>query len=124
LKRLIHTVKNNAALFGIESVAASCHTLEERLGDDSSEEELPSPAEIQQLAALWKPTLAIRDQLTEAQSGSRIELDEDDYRRFVSELRSGAPHEALMATAVSWRLEPASQRLAVIGEQIRALDLE
>src|SRR6185369_15641900 len=44
-----------------------------------------------------------------------------EYQAFLDELRARASHDDLMALAVTWRFEPVSKRLGVVGEHIRAL---
>jgi signal transduction histidine kinase/HAMP domain-containing protein len=114
--RHVHTLKGNCALFGIESVAAFCHALEDRM------KESPEPIgykEKEALRSLWGKVLDVRAQL--ARGDSFIELDHEEYDNFIEQLRRRADHTALAATAASWRFEPASKRIALLGDQIERL---
>jgi two-component system, chemotaxis family, sensor kinase CheA len=118
LKRQVHTLKGNCALFGIESVAHLCHQLENRLSE--SPDPL-SPAETQGLRAQWDAVSVMYAQLTESRSETAIDLDQREYEAFVSELQARLGQDRLLATALTWQFEPASKRLVVVGEQIQAL---
>jgi len=121
LRRQIHTVKGNTALFGIQSVASFCHQLEEKMADAPNGAEALSRSDLSALSALWERAVAMHAQLTEGGTAGRVELEGGEYESFLNELRARAGHEALLATAATWRFELVSKRLAVIGEQIRAL---
>ena len=121
LRRQIHTVKGNTALFGIQSVATFCHQLEEKLAEAPSGVDPLSQADRDALGLLWERAVAMHAQLTEGGTSGRVELEGGEYESFLGELRGRPGHEALLAIAVTWRFEPVSRRLAVISEQIRAL---
>jgi len=121
LRRQIHTVKGNTALFGIQSVATFCHQLEEKLAEAPSGTEALSQADRDALGILWERAVAMHAQLTEGGISGRVELEDREYEAFLSELRARAAHDVLLAMAGAWRFEPVSKRLAVISEQLRAL---
>jgi len=121
LRRQIHTVKGNTALFGIQSVATFCHQLEEKLAEAPNGAEALSQADKEALGTLWERAVAMHAQLTEGGTSGRVEIEGGEYEAFLNELRAGTEHEALLATAATWRFEPAWKRLAVASEQIRAL---
>ena len=121
LRRQIHTVKGNTALFGIQSVATFCHQLEEKLAEAASGSEALSQADKDALGVLWERAVAMHAQLTEGGTAGRVELEDREYDAFLNELRARAGHDVLLAMAGAWRFEPVSKRLAVISEQIRAL---
>jgi two-component system chemotaxis sensor kinase CheA len=114
--RNVHTLKGNCSIFGIESVASFCHTLEDRL------KESPEPIgykEKEALRALWNKVLEVRAQL--AQGGAYVELDREEYESFQEDLRRRADHAALTQTVNSWRFEPAQKRISLLGDQVQRL---
>ncbi|HTV19827.1 MAG TPA: ATP-binding protein, partial [Polyangiaceae bacterium] len=114
LERLIHTLKGNSSIYGIESVASFCQTLEDELEVASSE----LLAERRRaLAVLWARVARIRSQFS-SESGILVELEE--HRALVQALQGQAPEE-LVARLDAWRFEHASRRLALMGKQIQAL---
>lgn len=120
LKRQIHTVKGNTALFGLESIAARCQQLEDKLAGGMETAGELTAQDRRSFDALWARVVAMRAQLTEGDRGG-IELDVTEYAAHISGLRAGAPHEVLLSAAASWQFERASKRMALVGEQLRSL---
>lgn len=120
LKRQIHTVKGNASLFGIESVAEVCHELENQLDDTSNGNKGLTPVDRQHLAKAWAKTVSMRDQLAEGASDA-VQIERAEYAAFLAALANGSGKDSLLATATSWQFEPAGKRLSLVGEQILAL---
>jgi two-component system chemotaxis sensor kinase CheA len=117
LRRQVHTVKGNAATFGLESVARLCHELEDKM--DANER--PSSLEDRRLLAeTWAKVVAMRDELTKEATGG-IDLDLEEYEAFVQDLRDNVPHQQLLQSAVGWRFEAAHKYLTFNGEQLIAL---
>jgi signal transduction histidine kinase len=115
LKRDIHTLKGNAAIFGLESVAGFCHELENELDQGSGE---VTAQRKQVLLHLWDNLERVRAQFSR---DGGIVIDRDEYRTFLEELRARAAHDVLLARFTSWQLEPASKRLGLVADQIRHL---
>lgn len=121
LKRQIHTVKGNTALFGIESVADLCHRLEDRLDDVNSESAGLTAAEKEELRQAWAKIVAMREQLAVGSSSGGVQLDKEEYTSFLASLADPAVKETIRRTAESWRFEAVDKRLSLVGEQISAL---
>lgn len=115
LQRNLHTLKGNCSIYGIESISAFCHELESQL--DGGDDRL-TPESRQGLASLWAIIVQVRSEF--ARDGT-IMLEPEEYRAFAEEVRAHAPHDALAGRLRSWQLEPASKRLALVGEQIEQL---
>ncbi len=117
LKRQVHTLKGNCALFGIGSVTAFCHDLEDSLNESLR---ALNAAEREQLQALWKDVARVR-----AQFGStdheQIQLSKEEHGAFLEELRRRVDYRALEAACAAWRHESAASRLSVIAEHVHAL---
>jgi signal transduction histidine kinase len=114
LKRQIHTLKGNTALFGIESVATFCHELETRI-DESPE--LFGEHQKERLRLLWLKVIELRSRFVNDGDG-RIEIDREEYDAFLKDLGRRVEHGVLLATASTWTFERASRRLSLFGEQI------
>jgi HPt (histidine-containing phosphotransfer) domain-containing protein/HAMP domain-containing protein len=117
LRRQVHTLKGNCALFGIESVAAFCHGLESRIEESIS---LFGLSERQTLRSLWTKIAEMRSQFT-SDAGDRVELDLEEYDAFLEDLKHRVDYGVLVATFSSWKFELASRRLALFAEQIQHL---
>jgi two-component system chemotaxis sensor kinase CheA len=116
MARNVHTLKGNCGLFGIESVARFCHDLEDRM------KESPEPIgykEKEALRALWNKALEVRSML--ARNEGFVELDRDEYETFQEELKRRVDHASLTQIVASWRFEPASKRIALLGDQVQRL---
>jgi two-component system chemotaxis sensor kinase CheA len=124
LKRHVHTIKGNAALFGLETLAALCHRVEDNLrlsGAGDGDGERLSAADRDELKAAWAQALEMREQLTKGTRSDAIHLDQIEYDAFLAELRRSTAAKALLATAESWRFEPAAKRLSLVAEQIQGM---
>jgi signal transduction histidine kinase len=112
LKRYVHTLKGNCALYGLESIASVCHDIEERLGADDTRAD---PGLVQAMLALWQRVVDLRGQL--ARNDTDIRLDREDFQGFLEDLRQRVDHDVLASTFISWQYESASKRLALLREQ-------
>lgn len=108
LKRRLHTLKGNASLFGLVSLARQCHALEDVL---ASTGEPPAPAALDALASRWAALRADFVGALEEGAGDRVEIDRGEFEAFASALRGGRPRGELVATALAWTQEPARHPL-------------
>lgn len=114
LLRDLHTLKGNAGLFGIETVAAYCHELEDGLRD---EVRALSPAETAELAKRWTTISGRIDNMTGARSDRCIEISDDQIQRVLLALRNHPATSAIAAMVGAWRLEPVARRFERVAEQ-------
>lgn len=117
-KRLVHTIKGNTAIYGVTSVAQVCHDLETACVD---EERGPNEAERSALDKVWGG-FAARVRLFADQAGEDVvELTYPDLERLIDHVRRQLPHAELLAELETLKNEPATVRLARIGEQAKQL---
>jgi two-component system chemotaxis sensor kinase CheA len=117
LRRQVHTVKGNAATFGLESVALLCHELEDKMNANER------PSSLQDrwaLAETWAKVVAMRDELTKDTAGG-IDLDLEEYQAFLRDVQNNVPHRDLLHTARGWQFEAAHKYLTFVGENLRTL---
>jgi two-component system chemotaxis sensor kinase CheA len=118
LKRRVHTLKGNTAIYGVETVAKLCHELETGvLGG----EENPAPSAFGELKTLWSGLLARCAELGWQRDSTAVQIEYSDVRELLASVRAGAPQAEIARTVAGWALEPASLRLKRIGEQIESL---
>jgi two-component system, chemotaxis family, sensor kinase CheA len=117
-KRLIHTLKGNSMIFGVQAIAKLCEQMETRFHDTG---ELPSSAERGDLSERWTKLCASLDLLLGERKSEGVEIDDGEYEGILGHVLRGAPREEVAVRIRSWRLEPTQKRLARIGEQARAL---
>jgi HPt (histidine-containing phosphotransfer) domain-containing protein len=117
-KRVIHTLKGNAMIFGVQTIARQCEQMETQLDELA---QLPSDNERAELQASWSALCAKLDLLLGDRHSKNIEIDDAEYNDILHAVLRGAPRETVAEQIRSWRLEPTQRRLARIGEQARAL---
>jgi two-component system chemotaxis sensor kinase CheA len=111
--RLIHTLKGNCALFGVESLVQVCHDIESQM---RSEGRSANESEREQIANRWRHIT----ELTGAILGdhrSTIELEEVDLEELAQAIHAKLPSSQLLAIANSWRHEPVSLRFTRLADK-------
>jgi HPt (histidine-containing phosphotransfer) domain-containing protein len=96
LKRAIHTLKGNAMIFGVQSIAEPCHALESKL----DEGEALTLDERTQLGQGWARLCGGVEQLLGTQEKRRLEIDDEQYEAIMhavlrGEVEAGAHDRAL-----------------------------
>ncbi|MEO7112154.1 MAG: ATP-binding protein [Polyangiaceae bacterium] len=118
LRRAIHTLKGNCAIFGLATIAEACHALE----DSITETNLPPTGEQRTaLAALWSAFTTKVQMLTTGDGPPKVETEKKYYDRLLDDIASGVSRRELLRDLLSWKLEPTSRRLTRFGEQARSL---
>lgn len=116
-KRLIHTLKGNAGLYGLNSVVAVCHDIESRMVEDG---ERLRPQERSLVQSAWSPVAAAaRALLGEGAKG--LVIEQRDYDKLAQLMQSGASLVALQKELASWQHEPVNLRLERLATQARQL---
>lgn len=113
-KRLLHTLKGNAMIYGLESFGAHVHDLESAIIERG---ESPSAEEKRSLTERWGRLRDNLDTLLGERADQGIELDADTYATLVEAVESGRAHEHLLRMIKAWRLEPTSTRLDRLASQ-------
>ena len=117
IRRQVHTLKGNCALFGAESVAELCHDIEDRLDDAA----MLLDADRTRLREAWEATSTMRAALVDTGFDARVAVTRDDYDRLLVDLRRHVDPETLIALVEAWEYEPAAKRLTLISEQLERL---
>ncbi|HXT16110.1 MAG TPA: ATP-binding protein [Gemmatimonadaceae bacterium] len=118
MKRLIHTLKGNAAMFGMLRLNEICHNLESWIADEATE---PAASDMAGLHETWRRTRdEVQEMIGEHASGS-IEIDDAEYQAILQAVLDGVDARLIARMLESWRLEPAGKRLSRIEQQIKGL---
>jgi len=118
VKRLIHTLKGNSAIFGMQTFSGICHELESRIDEEGV---APSTDDIRRVESAWN---AIREDLKQIlgdEEDDHIQLEDTDYRAILKAVVDGVEPAAVLRMIESWRLEPTSRRLETLETQITGL---
>jgi HPt (histidine-containing phosphotransfer) domain-containing protein len=117
VKRLVHTLKGNAALSGLASIAELCHALEDAIEESGA---LPTAAEVAPLAIRWASLAADVDRLM-GHRAHTIEIDDEQYAALETAVRRAEPTATLLERVKRLRLEPSSKRLRHFAEQAQRI---
>lgn len=119
-KRVLHTLKGNSAIFGIDTVASICHQMESKVVEEN---ELPASSD---LAALQERWIRIGDNLQallgERSSGT-LEIEDTQFESILQAVLQRVPHEEIAKSIADWKLEPTKQRLNRIASQAQGIAL-
>jgi len=116
LKRALHTLKGNAAIFQINTVADLCHAMEDRLVDEG---ERPSKDQLALLSQRWEGLKKNLDTLLGKRRRSIVEVEDADFEGLLSAVLGDAKHEDLAARIAGWKYESATRRLVGIADKAR-----
>jgi two-component system chemotaxis sensor kinase CheA len=110
IKRIVHTLKGNAALFGLASIARTCHALEDRIEELHG---LPSVDAYDGLASQWHLIVGEVQRLL-GERAAQLELDSAQVEA-LEIAASEAPRVARLLAR--YKLEPSTLRLRHLAEQ-------
>ena len=115
--RAVHTIKGNAGIQGVDSLADHCHELETKLRDEgramTDDERLSLVAAWEHVRALVTPFLG--------DHRAAVELTEQEHRSLLNAIRAGASREELLDIAGAWICEPVSLRFQRLAEKAQYL---
>ena len=118
LQRLIHTLKGNAAMFGMRRLSNLCHEMENHIAEENK---APPESDMAALQHAWGQTRADLGKLIGEQLHGSIEIDDADYQAIIKAVLEGVEPKVVVRLIESWRLEPAGKRLLRIEQQIKGL---
>jgi HPt (histidine-containing phosphotransfer) domain-containing protein/two-component sensor histidine kinase len=115
LKRLIHTLKGNSAIFGMKRVSEICHALENEMAEQGGELAGTGLAELDQA---WRQIRGDVEKLLGEARETNIEIDDAEYNTILEAVRASVDMQTLGRMIESWQMEPTGKRLARIEQQI------
>jgi two-component system chemotaxis sensor kinase CheA len=118
LKRLVHTLKGNSAIFGLRRVSETCHAVENEIAEQS---EAAAGLEMDALKHAWEQIRTEIEKLIGNAPSNGIEIETADHEAILKALRGGVDSAILARMIESWRLEPAGKRLVRIERQIQRI---
>jgi HPt (histidine-containing phosphotransfer) domain-containing protein/HAMP domain-containing protein len=120
LRRLVHTLKGNAALASLHLVAQICHDIEDQIEQTQGNSADPT-AKILVLRERWLMlTQSLRSFLGE-RGRSTVEVEVGDIEALVDDLARGGNLGELATRLSAWRCAPASRLFARLAEHARSL---
>ncbi|HEX7664126.1 MAG TPA: ATP-binding protein [Polyangiaceae bacterium] len=117
-RRALHTLKGNAASFGLERLARVAGRIESE-SEDAPANEVTVEQRVA-LTACLEETLRRIEPIVVARRG-KLDVEIADYEKLVGALRTGASSGDVLALVDDWALEPAERRLRHLAEQATTL---
>jgi two-component system chemotaxis sensor kinase CheA len=118
VRRHVHTLKGNCALFGLSRLANFCHEIESSMMDRGAD---LTVSERERLAALWDSFASNLPMLLGHGQWDRVEVDRQEYAAVIKALDGHTPREEISARIRSWEFETAEKILSRLAEQARSI---
>jgi two-component system chemotaxis sensor kinase CheA len=118
LNRVIHTLKGNASIFGINAVADYCHELETQIQED---QEPPTVQQRNELAERFDRLRTKVDVLLGDQTRKNIEVESSEYEATLQAIAGDESRTRILRRVADWKLEPTSVRLERIADRARRI---
>jgi two-component sensor histidine kinase/HPt (histidine-containing phosphotransfer) domain-containing protein len=118
LRRDLHTLKGNVAIFGFRTFAERIHRIEDELAACGRG---LSPAHVDAVTTGWREALALVGDFLDDGDGRNIEVHRAEYDEVLQALAGGAPRAEIEAKVRSWQGERSGnvlQRLAAQAERL------
>ena len=115
-RRLLHTLKGNCAIFGMQRIATLCHGIEARMQEDGGG---LSRDEIAALRGAWDRVANRLGALLG--DTSQMVIDDEEYRQVLQAISDGTSRVEVTRMVTEWRLERVRDRLQRSAEQAREL---
>jgi len=113
-RRLLHTLKGNCAVYGLETYAELANRIESELVTSQA-----GLADEQRsvLVSGWKEAIRRVGKLLGGTHPDRIEIERSELELLISRAQTEVPHAALVRALRDWGREPVQRRLERLGRQ-------
>ena len=118
LRRQIHTLKGNCALFGLSRLAAFCHDLESGMAEENG---AISTADRARLGEIWGTFVAHLRALLGRERTSLVEVEHAEYTSILAALAGDVAREEIAWRIRAWEFEAADRSLGRVADQARAI---
>jgi signal transduction histidine kinase len=98
-KRTLHTLKGNAGLYGLVTLAEFCHGVEERVAESG---ELPSAIDVASVAALWRAGMQSIETFLSEFAPTRLEVEQVDHQRLIESLLNRQDYLEILGMVELW----------------------
>lgn len=113
-KRIIHTLKGNSGLFGLDSFAKLCHVIEDEIQESRGN---VTAQHQQRLLERWQRTTSKLGRFLDGSKTGTLMISESSYQAARRAVADGATHAQIAAMLEAWSLEPVEQRLGRLAQQ-------
>jgi two-component system chemotaxis sensor kinase CheA len=116
--RDLYKLKGNAAIFGLSSLAAFCHAIEDRMAASGG---LPGAEDLLDLAALWRTRMQSIEEFLYEVGSSRLEVEFGDHARLIESLLARHDYEEIIGMVELWSWPRTAERLSRLQAQASLL---
>ena len=117
-RRVLHTLKGNCALFGLELFSELCHTIESEIADTNDG---VSETQRKSLFEAWQTVASWIDRLRGASRENVVEIERSELAQVIERANKGVSGHELASALTLWTLEPVAKRLERLGHHARGL---
>jgi signal transduction histidine kinase/HAMP domain-containing protein len=113
-RRLLHTVKGNCAIYGLETYARLAHRIESELVDSDAG---LSEQQCTVLVSGWKEVIGRVSKLLVGTRPDAVEVERAELEMLIERAHEDVPSSKLVRTLIDWGREPIQERLERLGRQ-------
>jgi two-component system chemotaxis sensor kinase CheA len=114
-KRIVHTIKGNAAVFGLERISGLCHQIEDQMAETR---DLPTEGSMEILQNAWRTlTESVIAPSSDKLSKVPLPVPREELNSLASSLRNIPDAKHLARQIDAWKLEPIQVPLRRLAEQ-------
>lgn len=113
-QRLVHTLKGNCAIYGLESYAALAHEIESNLVEHKDG---LNDSQRASLVSVWKDAMRRVGRLLGSSRRDIIEIDRAELEALTARAQLGIPSTELVSAFSEWSREPIERRLERLARQ-------
>ncbi len=115
VKRHLHTLKGNVAIYGLSSVAQACHALEDSLEETR---DLPDPVAVAALSELFRAKLNSIEVFLRSIDSSVVEVKSDEHAALVESLLERKDYQEILRMVETWTWSRTSEHLTRLRGQV------
>lgn len=112
LYALAHTLKGNASIFGVRSVALVCHRLEDELQHEGA----PTQSSLNELRLAWDK-LSERTSFLQQNASNVLQVPMSQFVLLRQAIDEGSSYKVLKSIVSKWQYEPLALTFSRIGQQ-------
>ncbi|MDF3069447.1 MAG: cheA1 [Polyangiaceae bacterium] len=115
VKRNLHTLKGNVAIYGLASVARACHAVEDRMAESG---DLPDAVDVAALAGLFRAKLTSIETFLSSLDESVFEVKSDEHAALVSSLMERKDYQEILRMVEVWTWSRTAEHLTRLRGQV------
>ncbi|WP_436714817.1 ATP-binding protein [Roseiconus lacunae] len=117
VKRQVHTLKGNAAIFGLDRLADVCHAVETAIAEEDG---IPEGTVWTELFSCWAHVRGNLRRLI-SDTDHEFRVTDSQYKQLLLGLLNREPMESLAPLVAAWKLEPTESRLQRVSHQAKRI---